>query len=148
MKIEMTQNKGSKWMIVGAGPSMLKSKIVLTEMAQSKTKTKFISPTSHGTNFVALKRAFEDTENLSSYFDVHYFKRSGMLEFYNAIWNHDIEFLDVIRVDYHFLLADKWIFTVENFPRETLNSGWLINEMQSVSPVEMENYRDKLLNGN
>jgi hypothetical protein len=71
-----------------------------------------------------------------------------MLEFYNAIWNHDIEFLDVIRVDYHFLLADKWIFTVENFPRETLNSGWLINEMQSVSPVEMEKYRDKLLNGN
>ncbi len=148
MKIEMTQNKGSKWMIVAVGSSTLKSKIVVTEMAQSKIKTKFISPTSHGTNFVSLKRAFEDKENLSSYFENFYFKRSNMLEFYNAILNREIEFLDVIKIKYHFLLADKWIFTVENFPREALNSGWLINDIQRVSSSEMENYRNKLLSGN
>jgi hypothetical protein len=148
MKIEMTQNKGSKWMIVAVGSSTLKSKIDVTEMAQSKTKTKFISPTSHGTNFVSLKRAFEDRENLSSYFETFYFKRSHMLEFYNAILNSEIEFLGVIKIKYHFLLADKWIFTVENFPREALNSGWLINNMQRVSSFEIENYRNKLLGGN
>jgi hypothetical protein len=148
MKIEMTQNKGSKWMIVAVGSSALKSKIVVTEMAQSKIKTKCLSPTSHGTNFVSLKRAFEDIENLSNYFENSYFKRSNMLEFYNAILNREIEFLDVINIKYHFLLADKWIFTVENFPREALNSGWLINHIQKVSSFEMENYRNKLLNGN
>jgi len=148
MKIEMTQNKGSKWMIAAVGSSTLKSKIVVTEMAQSKIKTKFISPTSHGTNFVSLKRAFEDKENLSNYFESIHFKRSNMLEFYNAILNREIEFLDVIKIKYHFLLADKWIFTVENFPREALNSGWLINYIQRVSAFEMENYRNKLLSGN
>jgi hypothetical protein len=148
MKIEMTQNKGSKWMIVAVGPSALKSKIVVTEMTQSKIKTKFISPTSYGTNFVSLKRAFEDEENLSSYFETFYFERSHMLEFYNAILNREIEFLDVIKIKYHFLLADKWIFTVENFPREALNSGWLINHIQRVSSFMMENYRNKLLSGN
>jgi hypothetical protein len=147
MKIEMTPNKGSKWMIVAVGSSTLKSKIVVTEMAQSKIKTKFISPTSHGTNFVSLKRAFEDKENLSSYFETIYFKRSHMLEFYNAILNHEIEFLDVIKIRYHFLVADQWIFTVENFPREELNSGWLISHIQSVSPSGMENYKNKLLSG-
>jgi hypothetical protein len=148
MKIDMTQNKGSKWMIVAIGSSALKSKMVLTEMAQSKIKTKFISPTSHGTNFVSLKRAFEDTENLSSYFESSYFKGSHMLEFYNAILNREIEFLDVIKIKYHFLLADKWIFTVENFQREALNSGWLINHIQRVSSFEMESYKNKLLSGN
>ena len=147
MKIEMTRNKGSKWMIVAVGSSTLKSKIDVTVMAQSKTP-KIISPTSHGTNFVSLKRAFEDKENLSSYFEAYYLKRSHMLEFYNAILNRDIEFLDVTKIKYHFLLADKWIFTVEDFPREELNSGWLINHMQTVSPAGMENYRNKLLNGN
>lgn len=147
MKIEMTRNKGSKWMIVAVGSSTLKSKIDVTVMAQSKTP-KIISPTSHGTNFVSLKRAFEDKENLSSYFEAYYLKRSHMLELYNAILNRDIEFLDVSKIKYHFLLADKWIFTVEDFPREALNSGWLINHMQTVSPVGMENYRNKLLNGN
>jgi hypothetical protein len=148
MKIVMTQNKGSKWMIVAVGASALKSKIFLTEMAQSKITTKIISPTSNGTNFVSLKRAFEDRENLSSYFETFYIKRSHMLELYNAILNSEIEFLDVARVKYHFLLADKWIFTVENFPREELNSGWLINHIEKVSSAGMDNYRSKLLSGN
>jgi hypothetical protein len=148
MKIETTQNRGSKWMIVAVGSSNLKSKVEVTEMAQSKTKTKIISPTSHGTNFVSLKRAFEDKDNLSSYFDAVYLKRSHMLELYNAILNREIEFLNVTKIKYHFLLADKWIFTVENFSREALNSGWLINQMQRVSSPGMENYRNELLNGN
>src|SRR4030095_15799828 len=129
------------------GSSSLKSKIEVAEMAQSKIKTKIISPTSHGTNFVSLKRAFEDKENLSGYFETIYFKRSHMLEFYNAVLNHEIEFQDVVKIKYHFLVADKWIFTVENFPRESLNSGWLINKLQSVSSIEMESYKNKLLNG-
>ena len=52
------------------------------------------------------------------------------MEFYNAILNSDIDFLEVIKIKYHFLLADKWIFTVENFIREELNSGWLINHIR------------------
>jgi hypothetical protein len=148
MQIEMAPNKGSKWMIVAVGSSNLKSKIIVTEMAQSKIKTKCLSPTSHGTNFVSLKRAFSDKENLSSYFETTNIKRSHMLEFYNAVLNHDIKFLHVIKVKYHFLLADNWVFTVENFPRETINSGWLINRLQWVSSDGLENYRNKLLNGN
>ncbi len=148
MKIEMTQNKGSKWMIVAVEPSDLKSKIIVTEMTQSKVKTNIISPTSNGTNFVSLKRAFDDKENLSDYFESTYMKRPNMLEFYNAILNRDIDFLDVIKLKYHFLMAGGWIFTVEDFIREELNSGWLINHLEKVSSVEMDNYRSKLLSGN
>jgi hypothetical protein len=148
MKIEMTQNKGSKWMIVAVGSSALKSKIVVTEMTQSKIKTNIISPTSNGTNFVSLKRVFNDKENLSDYFESDYIYDSNMLEFYNAILNGDIDFQDVIKIKYHFLLAGRWIFTVEDFIREELNSGWLINHLEKVSSVEMNDYRSKLLSGN
>ena len=148
MKMVMTENKGSKWMIVAVGSSNLKSKIVVREIAQSKVKTNIISPTSNGTNFVSLKRAFDDKENLSDYFESADMKRSNMLEFYNAILNRDIEFLDVIKLKYHFLLAGRWIFTVEDFIREELNSGWLINDMEKVSSVGMDNYRSRLLSGN
>ena len=71
-----------------------------------------------------------------------------MAAFYNAILNREIEFQNVITIKYHFLLADKWIFTVEDFTREALNSGWLINDMQKVSSLEMEDYMNKLLSGN
>jgi len=148
MKIETTQNDGSKWMIVGVGSSLLKSNKAEREMVQSKNKTRFISPTSHATNFVSLKRAFEDKENLSDFFEYPYYKRPNMLEFYNAIMENEIEFSYVTKIKYHFLLAGEWIFTVEDFQREALNSGWLINYLQKVSAAEMENYRNKLLNGN
>jgi hypothetical protein len=148
LKIEVTENKGSKWMIVAVGRSRLKSKIVVSEMTQSKIKTKCLSPTSHATNFVSLKRAFDDKENLSNYFESFYFNRSNMSAFYNAVLNREIEFMHVNKIKYHFLLADKWIFTVEDFNREALNSGWLINHMQKVSASGMENYRNKLLDGN
>ena len=71
-----------------------------------------------------------------------------MSAFYNAVLNREVEFLHVIKIKYHFLLADKWIFTVEDFTREALNSGWLINHVQKVSASGMENYRNKLLDGN
>jgi hypothetical protein len=148
LKIELAENNGSKWMIVAVGSSALKSKIVVTEMAPGKVKTKIISPTSNGTNFVSLKRAFDDKENLSDYFEGTYLKRSHMLEFYNAVLSRDIEFQNVIKIKYHFLLADRWLFTVEQFVREELNSGWLINHMEKVSSVEMDKYRNKLLGGN
>ena len=148
MKIEMTQNKGSKWMIVGVGSSGLKPKIVVTEMAQSKVKMNIISPTSNGTNFVSLKRAFDDKENLSDYFESTDMKNSKMLEFYNAILNGDIDFMDVVKIKYHFLLAGRWLFTVEDFIRKDLNSGWLINHMEKVSSAGIDNYRSKLLSGN
>ncbi|HEX4851158.1 MAG TPA: hypothetical protein VFV08_10145 [Puia sp.] len=148
MKIEATHTKGSKWMIAAVGPNIIKSNIQVTEMAPSKIKTRCISPTSHATNFVSLKRAFADKENLSNYFKASYFKRPNMMEFYNAILNNEIEFLYVIKIKYHFLVANDWIFTVEDFPREALNSGWLINSMEKVSSGDLENYRNKLLNGN
>ncbi|MBS1600853.1 MAG: hypothetical protein JST75_21715 [Bacteroidetes bacterium] len=148
LKIEVTQNKGSKWMIVAVGRSRLNLNTAVLEMAESKIKTKCLSPTSHATNFVSLRRAFDDKENLSNYFENSCFKRSYMSAFYTAVLNRDIEFQHVTKIKYHFLLADKWIFTVEDFIRDGLNSGWLINRMQKVSALEMENYRNKLLDGN
>ena len=58
MKIEMTQNKGSKWMIVAVGASTLKSKIDVTEMAQSKIKTKYHQPDQPRYKFCFIKEGF------------------------------------------------------------------------------------------
>ena len=148
MEIKTSKNGGSKWMVVAVGPSQLKANATLPEMASSKIKTNCISPTSHATNFVSLKRAFADKENLSNYFEGAYFKKSNMQELYSALLDNQIDFQYVIKIKYHFLFANKWIFTVEDFNREELNSGWLISNMKEVTPSVMESYRYKLLSGN
>ena len=54
----MTPNKGSKWMIVAVGSSTLKSRIVVTEMAQSKNKDKNHQPDQPRYKFRFIKEGF------------------------------------------------------------------------------------------
>ena len=145
LKIATTSNKGAKWIIVGAGAIPVKAVISVTQMPSSADPTRCISPTSHTANFISLKKAFTDKENLPNCFDDFFFRKPNALEFYNAVLNNQIEFLYVKEVKYHFLLKDNWIFTVEHFPREELNSGWLINDLEKVSADEMVNYKRKFL---
>ena len=52
---------------------------------KAKRKQKSSVPTSNGTNFVSLKRVFEDKENLSDYFESTYYQRvqyDGILQRY------------------------------------------------------------------
>jgi hypothetical protein len=148
LKIVTTSNKGAKWVIEGVGAIPVKNRITVAEMPSSQDITKCISPSSHAANFVSLKKAFADKENLPNCFGDLFLNKPNALEFYNAVLNNQIEFLYVKHVKYHFLLKEKWIFTVEYFPREELNSGWLINDLKEVSADEMENYKRKFLGYN
>ncbi len=148
LKIVTVNNRGAKWVISAVGPNTVKSIITVTKMPASKNLTKCISPSSHAASFIALKKAFADKENLSNCFENSFFDRSNAVEFYNAILNDQIDFLYVKEIKYHFLQTGKWIFRVEYFPREALNSGWLISYMKKVSATEMESYKRKLLGYN
>jgi len=148
LKIARTSNKGAKWIIVGVGSMPMKAMISVTRMPASDDPTRCISPSSHSANFISLKKAFADKENLPNCFDDMFLDKPHALEFYNAVLNNQIELLYVKEVKYHFLLKDKWIFTVEHFPREALSSGWLINDLKKVTAEEMENYKKKFLGYN
>jgi hypothetical protein len=145
LKVVTVNNRGAKWVVAGVGSNPIKTMITVNKMSESKNSYKCIGPSSQAANFIALKKAFSDKENLSNFFDESFFDRLNAMEFYNAILNNQIEFLYVKSIKYHFLQDEGWIFKVEYFPRDALNSGWLINYIKKVSPGEMENYKRKLL---
>ena len=58
MKIEMTQNKGSKWMIVAVGSSTLKSKISCNRNGSKQNKNKYHQPDQPRYKFCFLKESF------------------------------------------------------------------------------------------
>jgi hypothetical protein len=145
LKIVTGKNRGAKWVIVAVGPNPVKSTITVTKMPESKNLATCISPSSHAASFLTLKKAFADKDNLPNCFESTFFDKPNALEFYNAILNDQIDFLYVKVIKYHFLQTGKWIFRVEYFPREALNSGWLISYMKRVSPPEMEIYKQRLL---
>lgn len=145
LKIDTDSLMRSKWVVVGVKSNLTGSSSSGATIAPPKDRHQFINPASHANNFIELEKAFEDKENLADYFDGSFFKRSKGLGFYDALFHGSIKFLYVKSIRYHFLQMDKWVFTVEYFPREALNSGWLISSLQNIPVSEVEKYRKALL---
>ncbi len=145
LRIETDAGKRAKWMIAAIKPNSIKQDANVLPVAEPAGKNKFINPASHANSFIELGRVFEDKEHLSDYFDTSFFKRANSIGFYNALLKSRIRFITVKDIRYHYLQVDQWIFTVENFPRKSLNSGWLINHLKNVTESEKHLYIKKLL---
>jgi len=145
LRIEADAEKRAKWMIAAIKANSIKQDASVLPAIDRMDKNKFINPSSHANSFLELGRAFEDKEHLSDYFDGSFFKRANSIGFYNALLKNRIRFITVKDIRYHYLQVDQWIFTVENFPRKALNSGWLINQLKNVTESEKNQYIKKLL---
>lgn len=145
LKTYTDSRRRSKWVIAGIRNSIIKNGISLMPVRTNVTDTRFINPTSHGTNFIELSRKFDDKEHLSEYFDNEFFTRKNGLQAYNAILNSKIKFLHVEEIKYHFLNVESYIFTVQYFTRESNNAGWLINQMKPTDLMGKEAYKKRLL---
>lgn len=145
LRIETDEHKRAKWMIAAVKPSSLKQEASMTPMPDRNGTQKFINPASHANSFIELGRAFEDKAHLSDYFEKPFFKRTNSIGFYNALLKNQIRFITVKDVKYHYLQVDQWIFTVENFQRKALNSGWLISRLKSADTTEKNLFLKNLL---
>ncbi|HEX9508974.1 MAG TPA: hypothetical protein VF939_00730 [Puia sp.] len=145
LRIEADANKRAKWMVAAIKHNSIRQEVQVTLAADGMKKNKFINPASHASGFIELARAFEDKAHLSDYFEEGFFKRVNSIGFYNALLKNQIRFIAVKDIKYHYLQVDQWIFTVENFQRKALNSGWLINQLKSTTESEKKLYIKNLL---
>jgi hypothetical protein len=146
LRIEADAHKRAKWMIAAIKPNSIRQEVKMLPVADSmKKQVKFINPASHANSFIELGRVFEDKAHLSDYFEAPFFKRANSIGFYNALLKSQIRFIAVKNIKYHYVQVAPWIFTVENFQRKALNSGWLINNLKSATESEKVLYIKNLL---
>jgi hypothetical protein len=136
--------KRSKWIITGVKQTLFTANAALPAMNTS-VPGKFISPVSHCNDFIELRNVFEDTQNLSAYFDQSFFQKNNATGFYNAILKNQLKFLQVREIRYHFLQVNNYIFTVAHFERNSLNAGWLISNLTTASAADKQRFRKELL---
>lgn len=145
LQIHTDKDKRSKWMIAAIRQNNIKANSPVIAGGDSVSTNYFISPASHGNYFIELEKVFDDKSHLLSYFDPTIVRKSQSVTFYNAILKNQVKFLHVKEIKYHFLQVSGYVFTVENFQRDALNSGWLISQLRIVSPAEKATYRRTLL---
>lgn len=140
---QLSRNGGSKWVIVSVLQPL--DETICKDIPKAKNAGQYLHPMSHVTNFIELERAFEDKENLQNFFDPW---NQGMdfLAFKNAILSGALKHQSNHHITYHFLQLDNWIFTVDYFPRQGPNAGWLISSLQEASKEDKRRYRSEKLN--
>lgn len=127
----------SKWVIVGINAVFLK-------FPESKDTMRILSPVSHGTDFIALYNIIDDGENIQNYITKGY-DIDQLTYFISIVYFNKIKLKEIYQVKYHFLQIPKWIFTVDYFNRNDLNSGWLISKLLRATMEEKENYKIETL---
>jgi len=137
--------KRSKWMITGVRQTLFRSAVASPVYTKTGGPLKFISPASHGNDFIELIKVFGDKQNLSAYFDQSFFQKNNATGFYNAVLKNQLKFLSVKEIRYHFLQVNNYIFTVQYFERNSLNAGWLINSLITASAADKQRFRKELL---
>lgn len=140
---QVAPNGGSKWVIVSIPESL--DGVYCDDIPEAKDAGFYLHPMSHVTNFMELERAFADTENLQNLFDPRN-QEMDFLAFKHGLLNGTLKYQYHDRITYHFLQLDNWIFTVDYFPRQHANAGWLISSLMKATEAEKERYRAKKLN--
>lgn len=145
LKIQQEENGGSKWIIVSA----FAKRLALTDreviFPYKATCCKFLNPMSHATNFISLSRAFNDKKNIPDYLDEDFLEYPSSKSFVRAFLRNQLEYLHVKDIRYHFLQINGWIFTVNQYHRKSVHSGWLVSSLKKATEEEKSIYRTALI---
>ena len=133
----LPHGKGSKWVIEGVSAGFL-------ELAESRDYRRSLNPASYGNNFIDLSEVLRDTLNVRNYLNTQK-QHSQLRLFLNELHEKNLHFIEVSSITYHFLQLDDWIFKVQDFNRNTPNSGWLISELLRVNDRQKLQYQEKVL---
>jgi hypothetical protein len=144
MKIQQTGNGGAKWVIVNAYSPLFVPESSSLKLPEKEKGERFLNPMSHATNFISLSKALNDKPNILDYLDAGFLQSGGSRAFLKELLNNQLSYQYVKEIKYHFLQVDGWIFTVNYFQRQSINSGWLINRLEKATETDKDHFRRSL----
>lgn len=88
----------------------------------------FINPVSHEVGFIDIAKYLLDKQHFASLFHSDYkYDKLSVLDY--LVQKQELKFIQIKRVEYIFRQIPGWEFTVKEFNRNSLNSGWLISKI-------------------
>lgn len=137
IQVDDVKTLACRWVICG----IKSEQITIPEAVDT---TKFISPASHGTDFLALDKILNDKNNLVSYFYSN-FKPSTLTLFVDELKKGDLKFIQVNSVSYYFFQVKDWGIEVNYKYNKSNYSGWLISRLFMVRDKDKDYFLYKNL---
>ena len=143
-------NKGLKWTICAINKEFIDELHKTCHFTDSNLisfvkydSTNYIPPYSNETNFIVLKKLLnKKNKNLSS-LNSSYFNSDRNNIFYYLINQGIIKFHHVDKISYHILDIPGWSIVINNFIRNTENSGWLISDLKTIDSKNYQYFKEE-----
>jgi len=123
-------NHGYKWMLWNAFSGFIdinSNKSADTLISETYDPTLFIPPVSNELNFMHLRKIFRNKASIAPYIPNE--AGNGIKALNRLVKNNTFEYLYVEKLKYYIFDIPGWVVKVEEFQRETNNSGWLISDI-------------------
>jgi hypothetical protein len=117
----------SKWMISAIGTANITLPAAERLTAKPASSKYFLPTSSDATNFVEFSNLFTPGFQPAYYFEPDLLKTPAAAGFTALVKSKKLVFKYCSSIKYHFFQVDGWYFSVSQFQRPSLNSGWLID---------------------
>jgi len=133
LKLERAPNGGSKWIFTQIHFQPYTKLFEIDTTSQRK----FLHPLSHELDFMNLRKAFRDKDEVQEYTAREYHPDFLSIFLYD-IKNSNISFITVSEVKFHFFQIEGWYFQITRHNRKGYNTGWLISDLMKVTPTDKD----------
>lgn len=118
---EHYQNGGVAWVVQSANSKIL-------DIDTVRNTNVFINPMGHEVGFLDIAKVFVYKQQFSSMFRTDYeYSKLSVLDY--LIQKQELKFIQINNIEYTIHQISGWEFTVKEFNRNSLNSGWLISKI-------------------
>jgi hypothetical protein len=146
LKLVVMPDSASKWVISGVTAPFLKSTTLRNlSIPEPRDKQSSLNPVSHATDFMNIGRVTENIVNIQNYFSPFELQNEETKIFMQECIAKRLVINGVSNISYHFLQVNNWIFELNQFNRQTNNSGWLISKLVRASKEDKDLYAVKVL---
>jgi len=140
LKLIRLPSNGYKWIITAVSAKFLNTAMQAGAINQAMItipaavdKTTSLNPMSHGTDFMDIYQVNTDKKNIANYFDEVQNLDAATQRFIQESINNNAQITRVNNITYHFNQIDGWAFDIQQYNRQTRNSGWLISKLTKTS---------------
>ena len=125
--------QGSKWIISNVYDTDL-HRLFPAESAEKQAKY-FLHPQSHELDFMNLRKALNNPNNIQ-YYAATNFQPDFLSLFFYLMKKGELKFGNINSVKFHFFQIKNWYFELSWFNRNENNSGWLISNLKYIDENE------------
>lgn len=113
-------NGGTSWSIVSVDSKIL-------DIDTNRKASVFINPMGHEVGFLDMIKVINRNQLSSLYHSYYEYNKLSVLDY--LIQRQELKFVQINSTEYTFNQIPGWQFTVKDFNRNSLNSGWLISKI-------------------